>query len=82
VHASVYVYNVLLYSVYVLRVHKLKVAFARTTKSTLQLRNALCNVAQNVLHIHTFLKSSFFQPRRFNRGNMWMRQSVTRVLAG
>jgi hypothetical protein len=31
--------------------------FVRTTKPTLQLQNALCNIAQNFLHIHTFLKN-------------------------
>ena len=33
-------------------------------------------------HTQTFSKMRRLQPRRFNRGNMWMRYGVTRFLAG
>jgi hypothetical protein len=33
-----------------------KSAFVRTTQSTLYLCNAVHNIAQNILHIHKFLK--------------------------
>jgi len=35
----------------------LKRAVVRTTKSTLHLRNSLCNTALNTWHIHTFFKN-------------------------
>jgi len=33
-------------------------------------------IAQYILQIFIFLKMSFFQPRRFVRGNTWMRYVV------
>jgi hypothetical protein len=41
-----------------------KSAFVRDTKSKLWLYNVLYRIAQNILHTHTFLKMSRFQPRR------------------
>ena len=45
------------YTVYICYVClSLKSAFVRTTKSLLQLHNALYNIAESFLHTHTFLK--------------------------
>ena len=35
-----------------------------TTTWTLQLHDALCNSAQNIVHIHTFLKMNCYQPQQ------------------
>lgn len=43
-------------------------AFVGTTKSTLELHNALYNNARNILHVHTFLQMSCSKPRLFNIG--------------
>ena len=48
-----------------------------TSQPALCLHNALCNIAQNIVHVHRFLKISCFQPWRFNRGNTWMKHGVT-----
>jgi len=48
----------------------------RTTTSTLQGHDALCNMAQNMFHvhyIHKFMKKSRVPPRWFNRGSTWIR---------
>jgi hypothetical protein len=55
-------------------------AFVRTTKLT-PLHNFSHNIAQNILHInntHTFLKTSHFQPRQFNRDSVLMQKGITR----
>ena len=39
-----------------------KSAFVGTTKSTLELHNALCNIEQNILHVHTFLQLCCSKP--------------------
>jgi hypothetical protein len=44
-----YTHTVYIYCVCI----SVKCAFVRTIKSTLWLRNALCNIAQNVLHVRT-----------------------------
>ena len=49
-----------------------KSIFVRVTKSTLQLHNALYNIAQNILNIHKFLKMNCSQPQQSNRGKAWM----------
>jgi hypothetical protein len=38
----------------------------------------LYNIAQNILQLHTFVKTSCVQPRRFNRANTWMQYRVRR----
>ena len=45
-------------------------------------RSAVYKTAQHILHIHTFFKMICFQPRRFYRGNTWVRWGVARFLAG
>jgi len=63
------------YILYKASMHKRKKrAFVSSTKSTLQLPNALYNIAQNILHIDTlFLKNESLPTTLFNRGNkcMW-----------
>jgi hypothetical protein len=42
----------------------------------------LYNTAQNTFHIHTCLKTCNFTPRRFERGNTWVRWDAARVSTG
>ena len=77
-----YTHTILLYGVCISCKVKHKNAFIATTKSVLQLPNALCNTAQNIPHVHTFLKIGCYERLRLNRGNMWVRQGVAPCLAG
>ena len=43
--------------------------FVRTSESTLELHNALYNIAENIFHMRILFKLSGFQPRQFNRDN-------------
>ena len=52
-HTFIYVYNALLY-IYCVFTSVIN-AFVRTTKFTLSFHSALCNTAQNTLHIHTYI---------------------------
>jgi hypothetical protein len=51
-------------------------AFVTAIVSTLSAQNAFDDVAQNILHIHTILQMSCFQPLQFNRGKLWVRQGA------
>jgi hypothetical protein len=43
-----------------------------TTESTLYLHKVLCDIAQNIFHIHTFLRMGSLWPWQFSRDNTWM----------
>ena len=74
VHMLIYAYNALLYiywlcmcvCVCVNMCMRMRVC-VKTTESTLESCNVLYNIAQNIWHIHTFLKMCCFRPWQFKR---------------
>jgi len=64
-YVSLYVYIMLCYT-YTVSISYVRInvdsAVVRTTKPTLYLHKALCNIAQNILHIHTYIFGSKLCP--------------------
>ena len=76
-----YIMIIYTYTVFVC-VCKCKKNLCQDQKSALYLHNALFNIAQNMLHVYTFLNMCCFQPQQFTIDNMWMQYGVAHVLAG
>jgi hypothetical protein len=66
-----YVYNAVLY-IYCTYILHMYIQAYEAPLSAPQLYKALYNIAQDILHMHTFLNMSCFQLQQYCRGNMLM----------
>lgn len=73
--AYMYVYNALLYMCCI-------VFYMCRLLSGPQNQHLVYKIAQYIMQIFIYLKMIWFQPRRFIRGNTWIRYVVARCIAG
>jgi len=84
VYIHIYKYNALLYisCVHILCIQRLNLFCQDHKINTLNYTMRSATLHRTSCMLHTFLKMSCFPPRRFSRGNTWMRHGVARFLAG